>query len=965
MTKPLVLGYEAAIESELLPLSDQHKAYLEQIATYINELSKGNRNIPRLAIVGPYGQGKTQFLFHIMKLTLENGGIAVYTHADRIVKLIEKKCGVDGAILPSDLPGLVREAMLADLKNLNKQDELLLIKEPEISDYVKSHMGNDPLPKFAVILIDEMEQAYELLQRKIRTNDKNPIRSLLDSKETYTVLAFAPRSIYEYKLGAAFGEGEAERSRFDTLYLPPVNSREIKTYLNIPDKGFANFLWWVSRGRARFLIKARQQSQNYSLRQQRGFQSYTEAMGNISGVPCFDLDALIDRGGKFVSNWSDVLSLVPTATAEDKVRVLLFKVEDDFDQKAAEFFGKLGFSGKHSLSLANYFFFLLDAVSGEDGQAVIKKKDTLALLRATYELTLEYTYDEKLIGKLQGELDKLQEQPDLRYSLPDMMEEADIAESVKPSKLLGFDFEKLLEFFPFPLSSPQLPGAAKEDVNKWLNGLPDLPLAEDEESSTVVLFFNDFDHFKRYCEDEKHSFVEKVFPEKMRTAILLLQGEISSKDMPAIARWLQNQGRLSIKKLRPSLLADFLANALYLLQPNLRQPQPQLRSQLEALRRQFEENNDRATTGKISRYVSALNELVCSLPTELAGSIISFTYERKGVAFEGEFSRQQGTEAFPYPFTIAFFDQDTEGLRALAQIRNLAERAGRPLFGFLPERGGFRTAVRFLPTTNRKDVLEHNDSVEAIRVQYSDKMTYLEELTKLVSKEEISTLVEDELTKYLLQTCHEAHRFRPITQGEKNRIAEYLQSAIEIQSNITKHEETLKAGIRIGFEGSLKFSPEQVQKLGELLTTVESADGWRSPVYQRIFLVFAEQLATGAKEAADEFWKTLNSLPPEEFRDLNELNLLFSHLDRMPEEVFKYLGLTRDKLASELNKKRSEIQNEVQSKNIEGLGPQNIRTIHEYFDELIGLKANLESIEATISPLKEDMLERYRKMRRT
>ena len=174
----------------------------------------------------------------------------------------------------------------------------------------------------------------------------------------------------------------------------------------------------------------------------------------------------------------------------------------------------------------------------------------------------------------------------------------------------------------------------------------------------------------------------------------------------------------------------------------------------------------------------------------------------------------------------------------------------------------------------------------------------------------------------------------------------------------------MKDGIGIGFEGSLKFSPEQVQRLRELLATVENADTWRSAVYQRVFLVFAEQLATGIKEAADTFWKTLNSLPPEEFQDLSKLHLLFSHLDEMPEEVFKYIGLTRDKLASALNKKRSEIQKEVQSKNIEGLGPQNIRTLHEYFDELINLKVNLESIETTISPMKEDMLERYKKLRR-
>ena len=220
-------------------------------------------------------------------------------------------------------------------------------------------------------------------------------------------------------------------------------------------------------------------------------------MGKSSGVPCFDLDAMIDKSGRFVSRRTEIFSLVPAATGEDKERALLFKINGDFDKKATEFFGKLGFSGRHSFSLSSDFGFLLDAVSGDDGEAVVKKKDSLALVRATYELALEHTHDEKLIGELQEKLDNLQAQPDLKYSLPDMMEEAGIAESGKPSRLLPFDFDKLLEFFPFPLSSPQLPGASKEDVDKWLNELPDVPLAEDEESSVVVLFFKDFDHFKK------------------------------------------------------------------------------------------------------------------------------------------------------------------------------------------------------------------------------------------------------------------------------------------------------------------------------------------------------------------------------------------------------------------------------------------------------------------------------------
>lgn len=965
MTERTVLGYDAAIETEWLPLSDQHAAYLKQIDTYVGELSKGNKNVPRIAVVGPYGQGKTQLLFHIMKLTFKNGGCAIYTHADRIVKLIERECGQDGSILPSELPALLREAILNDLKNLNKQDNLVLIVNPEVSAYIESHDGIDVAKNFQVLLVDEVEQAYELLQQRIKTSDRNPIRSLLDSKETYTVLAFAPRSIYEYKLGATLGEGEAERSRFETFYLPPVTSHDIKRFLSILDKGFANFLWWMSRGRARFLIKAFQQSGNYILTQQRGFESFVEAMGKISGVPCFDLDAMIDKSGRFVSRWTEIFNLVPAATGKDKERALLFKINGDFDKKATEFFGKLGFSGRHSWTLSSYFGFLLDAVSGDDGEAVVKKKDSLALVRATYELALEHTHDEKLIGELQKKLDSLQAQPDLKYSLPDMMEEAGIAESGRPSRLLPFDFDKLLEFFPFPLSSPQLPGASKEDVDKWLNELPDVPLAEDEESSVVVLFFKDFDHFKRYCENEKHAFVEKVLPERKRTAVLLLQGEISSKDLPAVPRWLRNQSRLHMERLRPSLLSDFIANALYLLKPNLKQPRPYLRKQLEILMKEFEANNDRATVGKILRYSGALNELVCSLPAELAGSLRSFTYERKGVAFEGEFSRQRGTEAFSYPLTLGFFEEDTEGLRPLAQVRSLAERSGRPLFEFLPETGGYRTAVRFLPTTDRKGAPEHSDSVEALRSQYKDKMDNLEELVKLLSKEEVAYLIEDEVTRYLLQSYHEAQRFKGIAQGEKQRVLDYLRGSLEIQSKILGQEKAFETSIGMGFEASLKFSPEQEQAIQEVQTMIEKADTWRSGVYQRVFLIFTEQLAIGIKEKADAFWKSLNNLPPKEFQDLSKLGDLFSFPDQMPDEVFRYLNISRDKLATALNKRRPEVEKEIQDRHIEGVGQQTIIALHEYFKELIDLREDLEEIKRIIVPVKEQMLDKYSEMRRS
>jgi len=963
MAETKILGYDAAIDTEWQPLSEQHAAYVRQIDKYVAELSKGNRNVPRIAVVGAYGQGKTQLLFHIMKLVFKNGGIAIYTHADRILSLIDNKVGQGCTILPSDLPGLLSRAITDDLQNLGNPSKITLLTVPEVLRYVSSQISNCPPNPYQVLLIDEVEQAYELLQQRIMTSDRNPIRSLLDSREVYTVLAFAPRSIYEYKLGATLGEGEAERSRFETFYLPPVTSQQMKIFLNIPEKGFANFLWWMGRGRARFLIKAFQQSQVYSIKEQRGFQSFVEAMGKISGVPCFDLDALMDKSGRFTGNWKEIFSLIPFSIKEYKERALLFRLDEDFDKKAIEFYGKLGFTGSHAMMLSAYLRLLLDAVSGDDKEAVIKKKDSLAIIRATYELALEHTHDEKLIGELQKRLDDLQAQSDLKYSLPDMMEEAGIIESVKPDKLIPFDFDRLLEFFPFPLSSPQLPDATKEDVEKWLSNVSDLPLAEDEESSVIVLFFKDLEHLKRFCENEKHAFVEKVLSEKKRTTVFLMRGEIIPKDLPALVRWLKNQDRLQIERLRPSLLADFLANALYLVTPDFRQPRMSLRKELSSLERRFEEKNDRATVGKVVRYLGALNELISALSGEFTAAMKNFTYERKGVAFEGEFVKQRGTEAFPYPLILAFFGEDTEGLRALAQVRSLVERAGKPLLNFLPEKGGYRTSISFLPTTDRKGVPRQSDSIEAIRNQYKDKTDDLGELVRLVTKEEISYLVEDELTKYLLQSYHDSQKFRAITPGEKETICEYLQNALETQRKILEQEGNLKLAIGMGVEASLKFSTEQEQAIRDLREMIEKADKWRSVIYQRVFFTFAEQLATGVKEKADEFWKTLNNLPPEDYRDLVGLAQLLSFPDQMSEGLFKYIGISRDKVSNEIKKKKAEIEKDVQGANIDGLEPQNVRTVHEYYEDLTSLKVNLEKANAELTAI-EEILNEYRQIRR-
>lgn len=185
---------------------------------------------------------------------------------------------------------------------------------------------------------------------------------------------------------------------------------------------------------------------------------------------------------------------------------------------------------------------------------------------------------------------------------------------MKLVKMLTFDFDQLLELFPFPLSSPQLPGTSAKEVDRWLNGLGDHPLAQDMEGSTDILFFNDSDHFKQYYENRRYKFCEQTIHDRKSAIVLLLQGDLSMK-LPPAALWLKSQRRLDVKKTRPTLLANFLGNALFLFNPDFDQPRALARKELEILRDRFTDRGDRATArkkgvcGKVSGDVSTVGRV--------------------------------------------------------------------------------------------------------------------------------------------------------------------------------------------------------------------------------------------------------------------------------------------------------------------------------------------------------------------
>lgn len=292
----------------------------------------------------------------------------------------------------------------------------------------------------------------------------------------------------------------------------------------------------------------------------------------------------------------------------------------------------------------------------------------------------------------------------------------------------------------------------------------------------------------------------------------------------------------------------------------------------------------------------------------------------------------------------------------------MSDASTKPLYEYLPASGGYRTTVSFLPTTDRKGVPHHSDSVKAIQSFYKDNVNELETLVDSLSKEEFQTLVDDELSRFLINSYYAAKQFQAISKGEKERVSDYLKQSLDIQRKILEHEKSIKSSIGIGFRGSLKFSNTQQKAIKELCTLLEGSDKWRSVVYQRVFFTLIEQCAIAIKNKSDEFWKSLNQFPPYEYTKLKKLKDLFQLSENLPEDVIRYIGISRDNLESELRKLRSAVDQSIVDYK-DGLHQDNIGFVYQSFKDLMDIQDKLDLMKDSIDGIKDEALKNFRTIR--
>lgn len=200
------------------------------------------------AVVGVYGSGKSTLLFAVLREALAHGLLPVW---DEAAAFLERLLPGSDPVLPQEFVARVgdwldrlghdspeRELYLSALERRGRGDVAAVLR-------VAAPAANPGV----VLLLDEVEQAHQILLKRIATDDGQPLRALIDAcgPKLRLLLAYAPESYHAL--------GDADRGRLVTLPVPSIDVAAIQSLFGL-ERGHANFAWWISRGRARGVEQA-------------------------------------------------------------------------------------------------------------------------------------------------------------------------------------------------------------------------------------------------------------------------------------------------------------------------------------------------------------------------------------------------------------------------------------------------------------------------------------------------------------------------------------------------------------------------------------------------------------------------------------------------------------------------------------------------------------------------------------
>jgi len=598
-----IISYEADLDQEYEALTKKHENMKSQLEKALSQYLKEGKGKP-VTIQGPYGSGKTQLLYHLLKFTWEKSGVGIYTHLENIIP--PKEMG------PSEYADYLKELMNKEIDLLRKGGSKLMVVK--IKDYAASRIGQINNDNSSVVLfVDEIEQQYKLLDETVKTDDRSPMREVIARVNNggsgfYLVLAFAPVSFYE------FSKGEAQTGRYLPVILPII---EAKTY-RAAFGDIGNLVWWMGRGRYRGTSRTqdifRANVSNINEISKKELLDVCNNIGKIGGIDALEFEN-IEKIDDF-NNFRDFLiRLEPkedggeiySGTIKVVKKCRLYNEEEHNLKDVLE--KSLRSSGVSKITDISYYFsIILDALSTSDGKMPLftDSDDWKELLDMAEEIILEFEGEDKLPSE---DLRILKDNvSDFSHYIWSIASAGDLKEGYCITPWF------LHTLFPFPTSSPNL--IPDKKIAEQRENLADQTyLGREERNDISILFFLNEDKIREYLIQESKNFLKET-----KALIAVNLGEDKESELPRLAQWLRREGRLNV--ITPTgMLPDFLVSFFYWIRNEKEESLP-----ITSLFQKLTENQsipEKDKARKIAYYNSRVREYLDSeLPKLLSSKYI-------------------------------------------------------------------------------------------------------------------------------------------------------------------------------------------------------------------------------------------------------------------------------------------------------------------------------------------------------
>jgi len=787
--------YEASIDKDWKDFTDIHATIRKNLEKPIEKFISGEKQ-NLFALWGPYGQGKTQLMYHLFKYSWEKGGIALFTKLEKL--LPEEAVGSDD--FKNHIETLIKQTIIK-IKNDKIDDTDLLNNECKswLKQWLKNNSIRENLEERAMLLIDEMEQNYLSLLDKVTTDDNSPLKDCTAQNNFMIVAAFAPTSQYEAMTG------EAEKRRWESYRLPTLPAEVLRE----KNAKYENFTWWVSKGRLGLAFKILDILRNRPLNDFKDFEEFADKdIGSIAKVPSIDTSELAN----YMKIKDYIIELFPHSEIKHKDGLVCGKIikEEEFINILKDGLTEERWEAKEIELFSDYLKYVLSALSNEKSFLLPQENDgndpkrIFALLKIAVDFAIETEGRKEVIASIYDRIYKWGNFEQFYYTniFPRVS-------GLSSSDASAISYDLLPKLFPLPITSPIVgKNSIEQSKENLLTSHPSTDyIAEDIETLSggqiTFFYFINNQKLKHFLDSAK---VKDFLSSDKGLICIVLENKENIK-LDGVAGWLKAQNRMKIEY--PSkMLRDFLISFM-----DYNQLSSQNKDFRFILQESVEEEfkKDKTLSRKLDYYKNILNDFI-RFNSNLILSRAKFEVKNKDTINQYQTRYDKFSDVVGLSFCeineLSIFHGFKQIIMGSDDLREL--RTGVP--GLLKDVSVSKVG---------KKPLKLSTTLETIKHSYESELRNLTALANLVDEEDFIKLSSEENSKEVLRGIF---KYIKIPQYEKSSIIQQINDAIKSIDQLKKSREELNKAFN-GFKIKESKGERTKEKWNGILEILRKLNG--------------------------------------------------------------------------------------------------------------------------------------------